>query len=62
MLDVKYKELEGSGLVTTPLNMAPNLSKCNVSHAGIAPKHPVALSDVFVCSPTFALKSPITIV
>ena len=24
-------------------------------------KHPVALSDVFVCPPTFALKSPITI-
>ena len=26
------------------------------------PKHPVTLSDVFVCPPTFALKSPITIV
>ena len=25
------------------------------------PKHPVALSVVFVCPPTFALKSPITI-
>ena len=25
------------------------------------PKHPVALSDVFVCPPTFALKSPVTI-
>ena len=25
-------------------------------------KHPVAVSDVFVCPPTFALKSPITIV
>ena len=36
MLDVKYKELGGTGLVTTPLNMAPNLSECNVSHAGIA--------------------------
>ena len=24
------------------------------------PKHHVALSDVFVCPPTFALKSPIT--
>ena len=36
MLDVKYKELGGLGLVTTPLNMAPNLSECNVSHAGIA--------------------------
>ena len=36
MLDIKYKELGGSGLVTTPLNMAPNLSECNVSHAGIA--------------------------
>ena len=23
-------------MVTTPLNMAPNLSECNVSHAGIA--------------------------
>ena len=39
MLDIKYKELGGSGLVTTPLNMAPNLSECNVSHPGIA--HPV---------------------
>ena len=36
MLDVKYKELVSIGLVTTPLNMAPNLSECNVSHAGIA--------------------------
>ena len=36
MLDVKYKELGGTGLVTAPLNMAPNLSECNVSHAGIA--------------------------
>ena len=36
MLDVKYKELGGTCLVTTPLNMAPNLSECNVSHAGIA--------------------------
>ena len=36
MLDVKYQELGCSGLVTTPLNMAPNLSECNVSHAGIA--------------------------
>ena len=35
MLDVKYNELGGSGLVTTPLNMVPNLSECNVSHAGI---------------------------
>ena len=38
MLDVKYKELGCSGLVTTPLNMAPNLSECNISHAGIAPQ------------------------
>ena len=36
MLDGKYKELGGSGLVTTPLNIVPNLSECNVSHAGIA--------------------------
>ena len=36
MLDVKYKGLGGTGLVTTPLNMAPNLSECNVSHGGIA--------------------------
>ena len=36
MLDVKYKQLGCTGLVTTPLNMAPNLSECNVSHAGIA--------------------------
>ena len=37
MLDVKYEELGGTCLVTTPLNMAPNLSECNVSHAGMAP-------------------------
>ena len=37
MLDVKYEGLGGTGLVTTPLNMAPNLSECNVSHGGIAP-------------------------
>ena len=36
MLDVKYEGLRGTGLVTTPLNMAPNLSECNVSHGGIA--------------------------
>ena len=40
MLDVKYKELGGTSLVTTPLNMAPDLSECNVSHAGIAPMYP----------------------
>ena len=37
MLDVKYEGLGGTGLVTTPLIMAPNLSECNVSHGGIAP-------------------------
>ena len=31
MLDVKYKELGGSGLVTTPLNMAPNLNVTSVT-------------------------------
>ena len=36
MLDVKYEGLGGTGLVTTPLNMALNLSECNVSHGGIA--------------------------
>ena len=36
MLDVKYEGLGGTGLVTTPLNMAPNLSECNVSHGGLA--------------------------
>ena len=36
MLDVKYEGLGSTGLVTTPLNMAPNLSECNVSHGGIA--------------------------
>ena len=39
MLDVKYEGLGGTGFVTTPLNMAPNLSECNVSHGGIALKH-----------------------
>ena len=40
MLDVKYEGLGvgGTGLVTTPLIMAPNLSECNVSHGGIARK------------------------
>ena len=38
MLDVKYEGLGGTGLVTTPLIMAPNLSECNVSHGGIAQK------------------------
>ena len=36
MLNVKYEGLGGTGLVTTPLYMAPNLSECNVSHGGIA--------------------------
>ena len=36
MLDVKYEGLGGTGLVTTPLNMAPNFSECNISHGGIA--------------------------
>ena len=36
MLDVKYEGLGGTCLVTIPLNMAPNLSECNVSHGGIA--------------------------
>ena len=38
MLDVKYEGLGSTGLVTTPLNMEPNLSECNVSHGGIAQK------------------------
>ena len=36
ILDVKYEGLGSTGLVTTSLNMAPNLSECNVSHGGIA--------------------------
>ena len=39
MLDEKYEGLGGTGLVTTSLNMAPNLSECNVSHGGIALNH-----------------------
>ena len=42
MLDVKYEGLGDTGLVTTPLTMAPNLSECNVSHGGIAHHHFVA--------------------
>ena len=38
MVDVKYEGLGGTGFVTTPLNMAPNLSECNVSHGGGAGK------------------------
>ena len=37
MLKVKYEGLGGTCLATIPLNMAPNLSECNVSHGGIAP-------------------------
>ena len=33
VLDVKYEGLGDTGLVTTPLTMAPNLSECNVSHS-----------------------------
>ena len=47
MLDVKYKELGGSGLVTTPLNTAPNLSECNVSHAGIAQLYGFGCNCIF---------------
>ena len=48
MLDVKYEGLGGTGLVTTPLNMAPNLSECNVSHGGIALKQsPVITSSLY---------------
>ena len=39
MLDVKYEGLGATGWVTIPLNMAPNLSECNVSHGGIAQMH-----------------------
>ena len=46
MLNVKYEGLRGTGLVTTPLNMAPNLSECNVSHGGIAQK----LSKIIWCN------------
>ena len=46
MLDVKYEGLGGTGLVTTPLNMAPNLSECNVSHGGIA--HNYVTPELFI--------------
>ena len=36
MLDVKYEGLLGDTGLVTSLNMAPNLSECNVSHGGIA--------------------------
>ena len=59
-LDVKYKELGGTGLVTTPLNMAPNLSECNVSHAGIALRvvGSVASSSELLLGPVFETKQP----
>ena len=44
MLDVKYEGLGGTGLVTTPLIMAPNLSECNVSHGGIAQRQVAILA------------------
>ena len=43
MLDVKYEGLGSTGLVTTPLNMEPNLSECNVSHGGIAHIHTIKM-------------------
>ena len=51
MLDVKYEGLGGTGLVTTPLNMTPNLSECNVSHVGIA-QLIVYMLVVLICSRT----------
>ena len=48
MLNVKYEGLGGTGLVTTPLNMAPNLSECNVSHGGIA-RQLVISSNSYKC-------------
>ena len=47
MLDVKYEGLGGTGFVTTPLNMAPNLSECNVSHGGIAHRSLLCTVDKF---------------
>ena len=44
MLDVKYEGLGGTGLVTTPLNMAPNLSECN---AGLDIGYVPAVPDAF---------------
>ena len=45
--------------------MLPILPACLLSHFSFRwprTKHPDALSDVFVCPPTFALKKPIIIV
>ena len=57
MLDVKYEGLGGTGLVTTPLNMAPNLSECNVSHGGIALRF-FFLLKIFDVSKMAILKCP----
>ena len=35
MIDIKYEGLEGTGLITAPLNRTSNLSECNFSHDGI---------------------------
>ena len=47
MLHVKYEGLGDTGLVTTPLTMAPNLSECNVSHGGIAHIHIIIRKMLF---------------
>ena len=36
MLDVKYEGLQGTCLITAPLNRTSNLSEYNISHGGIA--------------------------
>ena len=58
MLDVKYEGLGGTGLVTTPLNMAPNLSECNVSHGGIAQwfGHCLRLEPNHICVKSLSLE------
>ena len=48
-------------MILTLFDVAHSTSVSPLSFRWPRPKHPVVLSDVFVCPPTFALKSPITI-
>ena len=41
VFDIKYEGLEGTGLITTPMNRTSNLSESNVSHGEIALKYPL---------------------
>ena len=47
VLDIKHVGLEGTGLITTPLNRISNLSEVNVSHGGIALRGPLRIRNIY---------------